>query len=63
MGDQAVYGVGLKPLDCWITGSNPVEGMDILLFFVVCFLGNALCDELRTCSEASYRVCLYLGAN
>jgi hypothetical protein len=37
----------------------PTEGMDIFLVFVVC-VGIGLCNELVTCSEVSYRVCVYV---
>jgi hypothetical protein len=45
----------------WLTvrnpGSNPVEGMDVCLLFVVCFVCSYLCKELITRSENSYLVC------
>jgi hypothetical protein len=41
-----------------IAGSNPAEGMDIRLLFVVCFVGSGVCDGLITCPEESYRVCV-----
>jgi hypothetical protein len=35
-------------------GSNSDEGLD----FVLCFVGNGLCDKLITRSEDFYRVCV-----
>jgi hypothetical protein len=41
-----------------IAGSNPAEGMDVLLLLFVCFVGNGLCDGLITRAEEAYRVCM-----
>jgi hypothetical protein len=30
--------------------------------FVVCYVGNGLCDELVTCSEEFYRVNVFVRA-
>ena len=62
IGGQAVYGVGLKPLDCWDRGFESRLGHGYSsLKFVVSFAGSGLCDELSTRSEASCRVCLRLS--
>ena len=34
-----------------IAGSNPAEGMDVRLLFVVCCVGSGLCDVLITVVE------------
>jgi hypothetical protein len=57
--DRAVQGVSLRPLDFWDRGFEFSWGHGFLsLVFVVCCVGNDLCDELITRSEESCRVCL-----
>ena len=41
-----------------MAGSNPPEGMGVLLVFVVCCVGSGFCDELITRSEGYYRACV-----
>jgi hypothetical protein len=37
-----------------ISGSNPAEGVDVLLLYMLCgCVGSGLCDELITRSEES----------
>jgi hypothetical protein len=45
---------GLQPLG--IAGSNPAEGMDVRLLFVVC-VGSGLCDERIIRWDELYHVC------
>jgi hypothetical protein len=60
LSDRAVRGVGLWLLDCWDRGLEPRWrfGCSSLLF-VVCFVGSGLCDKLISCSEDSYRLCVW----
>ena len=48
--------LGCSNLTARIAGSNPEEVMDVLS--CVCCVGSDLCDELITCSEDTYRLCV-----
>jgi hypothetical protein len=39
-------------------GSIAAEGSDVRLVFVVYCVGSGLCDELITCLEESFRMCM-----
>ena len=39
-------------------GSNPAEGMDVRVLFVMGCVGSGLCDGLITRSEETYDVCV-----
>jgi len=45
-------------LNIEIVGSNPAEGMDVCVLFVMGFVGSGLCDGLITRSEETYDVCV-----
>jgi hypothetical protein len=53
----AVYGVGVRPLACWIAGSNPAGA----LMSYECFVssGSGLCDWPIPRPGESYRLCVY----
>ena len=36
VGDRAVKGVGLQPLDCWVANSKPADSMDVSLLCLLC---------------------------
>jgi len=48
---------GVRPTSAGIEGSNPAEGMDVYLVFVVPCVGIYFCDGLITHSEESYQLC------
>jgi len=51
--------VGLRPLACRDSGSNPAGGTDVLfLMGVVCYRVEASCVGLISCPEEAYRVCV-----
>jgi len=57
---RAVKGLGLQALDYWIAGSNPAQGMNVLVSFVICSVRSGLCDGLITRAEDFCRVCVFL---
>jgi hypothetical protein len=44
----------LQTLISWIAGSNPAEGIDVLVLFIVCCVGSGLYDGLIARPEESY---------
>jgi len=58
-GGRTVCGEGLRTLDYWDRGFESRWGHGCLsLLFVVYCVGSGVCDELITCPEESYRVCV-----
>jgi hypothetical protein len=58
---RAIWGVGLKPLDCWDFGFGFLWAYGCSsLVFVVGWAGSGLCDGLITQSEEFCRVCVCL---
>jgi hypothetical protein len=56
---HAVYGVSMRLLDSWDRIFEfPAGHGRSQLWFVVCCEGSGFCDNLITCSDESYRVCV-----
>ena len=47
---------GLRPLACWIAGSNPAGGIDVCLLWALWFSGVSIWDGPITRPEETYRL-------